>query len=229
LYRIKEVIIYSTLRALSTFTYYFNTRHSIEYYLPNTDVCPHNSWCNMTHSPHAAPTIHYGAKTQFAPTPDDAPYLDAGDQKRGQEVLGTLLYYARAVDYTMLPAIGTIATQQANGTAATMRAITQLLNYCATHPDACIRYVASDMVLWIDSDASYLSAPKARSRAAGYDFLSSMPTDPSRAPLPTDPGPPANGAIDILCTIMRKVLSSAAEAESGGLFLKAAHAFTNRQ
>ncbi len=47
----------------------------------------------------------------------------------------------------MLPAIGDIATQQTNGTKATMQAITQLLNYCATHPDAFIHYHASDMCL----------------------------------------------------------------------------------
>jgi hypothetical protein len=134
-------------------------------------------------------------------------------------VLGTLLYYARAVDYTMLPAIGTIATQQANGTAATMCAITQLLNYCTTNPKASICFIASNMVLWTDSDASYLSCPKARSRAAGYHFLSSMPKDPDRSPTSTDPAPPANGAIDILCQIMKPVLASAAEAELGGLFL----------
>ena len=41
-----------------------------------------------------------------------------------QEVLGstTLLYYAHAIDFTMLPALGTVATQQATPTVATLTA-----------------------------------------------------------------------------------------------------------
>jgi hypothetical protein len=48
---------------------------------------------------------NYGAATQYAPDPDTSPALDATDTKHLQEVLGTLLFYARAVDSTMLPAI----------------------------------------------------------------------------------------------------------------------------
>ena len=66
------------------------------------------------------------------------------------------MFYARAVDVTMLKAIGTIATQQSTPTEATMQAVTKLLNYAASHPDAQLQYTASDMILWIDSDASYL-------------------------------------------------------------------------
>jgi len=76
---------------------------------------------------------------------------------------------------TMLPAIGTIATQKAQGMRATMNAITQLLNYCVTNPNAVVQYYASDMVFHIDSDTSYLTAPKAHSRAAGYHYLGLRP------------------------------------------------------
>jgi len=124
------------------------------------------------HAPHAWQKPTYGAKTQFAPEPDPTPALDATDTKWVQEVIGILLYYARAVDAMMLTALGTLATQQANGTQATMEALMQLLNYCATHPHAVIWYQASDMVLWTHSDASYLTTPKGRSCAAGYCFLS---------------------------------------------------------
>ena len=169
------------------------------------------------HAPHnwTAPT--YGARQQFA-TMDTSPAVDSRDTKRIQEVLGTLLYYARAVDCTMIPAIGSIATQQANATKATMKAITRLLNYCATHPDAVVRYYAIDMVLYIESDASYLSKTKARSRAAGYHYLSNHPPHPDQPPAPTDPSPPMNGAIIVPCKVMREVLSSASEAELAALF-----------
>jgi hypothetical protein len=140
-------------------------------------------------APHAwnnAPT--YGARQQYATFLDTSPHVDARTTKTIQEVLGTLLYYARAIDCTMLAAIGTIATQQASATKATMRAITELLNYCLTHPNAVIQYTKSDMVLYVESDASYLSESKARSRYAGYHYLSSTP------PLPPQPGQPPHPA-----------------------------------
>jgi hypothetical protein len=71
---------------------------------------------------------------QYAIPADESPPLDAADTKRVQEILGTLLFYAHAVDNTMLTAIGAIATQQSQGTQETMKAVVQLLNYCATHP-----------------------------------------------------------------------------------------------
>ena len=163
------------------------------------------------HSPHPWQRPNYGAKTQFTPTPDDSPALDAKDKLRILEVLGTLLYYARAVDSTLLTAIGELATEQSVGTKHTMDKLTQLLNYCASHPDATIRYTASDMVLAVESDASYLSVTKGRSRAAGFFFLTnhrSASTDSFKS----------NGAVHVLCHIMREVLSSAAEAELGALF-----------
>jgi hypothetical protein len=67
-------------------------------------------------------------RTETICYPGFSPALDVSDKKRIQEVLGTLLYYARAIDSTMLPAIGTLATQQSAPTMATMAAITHLLN-----------------------------------------------------------------------------------------------------
>jgi hypothetical protein len=81
-------------------------------------------------------------------------------------------YYARAVvDNTMLVALGTISSAMSKGTDATMKAVTHLLNYCATHLNATVRFTKSGMILRIHSDASYLSEPNARSRVGGYFFL----------------------------------------------------------
>ena len=71
----------------------------------------------------------------------------------------------------MLPALGTMATQQANPTENMMKKVKQFLDYAATHPDAIVTYKASNMVLAIHGDASYLSEPKARSRAGGHFFI----------------------------------------------------------
>jgi hypothetical protein len=69
------------------------------------------------------------------------------------------------------------------------------------------------MVLWVHSDASYLSESRARSRVGGHFFLS----DPHTGTIPTIP-PQHNGAVHTVCNILRNVMASAAEAELAGLF-----------
>jgi hypothetical protein len=81
-----------------------------------------------------------------------------------------------AVDNTMLVALGTMAAAQTQGTINTMDAAVRLLNYAATHPDAAVTFQKTDIILYIHSDASYLSEPKARSRVGGY-FLVGRPCE----------------------------------------------------
>jgi hypothetical protein len=73
------------------------------------------------------------------------------------------------------------------------------------------------MALAIHSDASYLSEAKARSRAGGHMFMSN-----------TDEIPPNNGAVLNISQIIRAVMSSAAEAELGALFINAKTAVSIR-
>ncbi len=80
-------------------------------------------------------------------------------------MIGTFLYYGRAVDSTMLTALSAIASAQAKPTEETMTRCKQFLDYTATHQDAILAYKASNMVLVVHSEASYLSEPKACSRA----------------------------------------------------------------
>jgi hypothetical protein len=82
-----------------------------------------------------------------------------------------------------------------------------------THSDAKSCYRASDMILNVYSDASYLSAPRAHSHAGVYFFLGSIPVDGNPIKL--------NGAIHITYTILKLVAASAAKAEVGSLFLNA--------
>jgi hypothetical protein len=113
-------------------------------------------------------------------------------------------------------ALSEISSQQSTPTENTMKRVGQFLDYMWTHIDAIIRYRASDMILDVHSDASYLSASKARSRAGGYFFLGSLPRDGDPIKL--------NGAIHVTCTILKLVAASAAEAELGALFLNAQEA-----
>ncbi len=60
-----------------------------------------------------------------------------------QEVAVTLLYYVRAVDSTILPALSAVATKQANPSKKMRATIKQLLDYCATQDKAVLAYKAS--------------------------------------------------------------------------------------
>ena len=124
----------------------------------------------LQHSPFKWFQPTYGAKVQYATPEDTSPIISTKDTKRIQQVVGTLLYYARAIDNTMLPALNDIAANQSAPTQTTAEDITRLLDYCASHPDATIKFHASDMILHIHSDASYLSAPKARSKVGGFSI-----------------------------------------------------------
>eukprot|EP00804_Cyclotella_cryptica_P007584 CCRYP_010663-RA/>CCRYP_010663-RA protein AED:0.17 eAED:0.17 QI:0/0/0/1/1/1/2/0/834 len=164
------------------------------------------------HTPHT-----YGAKQQFVDTADDSALLSNTDKTFVQEVIGVFLYYAQAVDCTMLPALGSLATQQTAPTQNTMLKVHQFLDYAMTHPDAIITYRASNMILTIHSDTSYLSETKARSRAGGHFFLSEV-----------DPSPRNNGAVLNLAQIIKPVMSSAAEAELGALYINARETIPQR-
>ena len=92
-----------------------------------------------------------------------------------------------------------------------MTNIEKLLDYCATYPDAKILFQASDMILNIHSDASYLCGPQARSRIAGHFFLGWLPQDHMPIQL--------NGAIHVISSYLKFVFASAAEAELGAVFV----------
>jgi hypothetical protein len=123
----------------------------------------------------------------------------------------------------MLVALGSLAAAQSEGTLATAKASVHLLNYAASHPDASILFHASNMCLHIHSDASYLSESKARSRAGGIFFLSSIPSTVNPAPSPA-----LNGPIHIVSSILRNIMASATEAEVGACFHNAQDAISIR-
>jgi hypothetical protein len=117
------------------------------------------------HAPHQHKEIKYGAQSQLTDPSDNSPLLPKEGIKRLQQIIGTLLYYARAVDGTMLVALSGLSSAQAKETEATNLAANQLLDYCATH------YCTSERALQIHSDASYLSVAQGRSRAGGHLYL----------------------------------------------------------
>jgi hypothetical protein len=143
----------------------------------------HDSHKHPQHTPSWYVTPVYGTKTQYA-TRDETSPLTAQQCLTIQKVTGSVLYYARAVDPTVLMPLNNIAMEQTKDTEKTQAATNQMLDYLATHSDATIRYHAYDMVLHIHIDASYLSVSNARSRLGGLFFLGNK--YPNKTPL-TDP------------------------------------------
>ena len=72
------------------------------------------------------------------------------------------------------------------------------------------------MILYIHSDASYLSEPQARSRAGGYYFLGDK--RPNMTPSPTN-RPRLNGPIYYISRIMSNVMGSASKADIGAAYI----------
>jgi hypothetical protein len=108
--------------------------------------------------------------------------------------------------------INVLAAGQSKATAVTADKVIKLLNYCNAHPETKIRYHASDMILYIHSDASYLSEKEVRSRAGGFFYMGSSTKTEQRF---------TNGAILIISKVLKHVMSSAAEAEIGAVFKNA--------
>lgn len=163
------------------------------------------------YAPFKANAPQFGTKIQLTDPIDDSPLLSKKQVKRIQSIIGTFLFYARAVDPTMSVALSALASLQSKATEQTNTAITQFLDYCATNPNATIRYQASDMQLKIHSDTGYLNEPKARSRVGGHFYLGNNNEDTGFH----------NGPILNPTGVLRHVVSSAAEAEVGGIFVNA--------
>jgi hypothetical protein len=127
------------------------------------------------HTPSRYVTPVYSATMQYANQDETPPPLLDKQCTTIQKITGSVLYYSRAVDPTVLMPLNDIAKEKTRATEKTKTAAGQLLDYLVTHPDAKIRCHASDMILHIHSDASYLSVSKARSRLGGLFYLGYTP------------------------------------------------------
>jgi hypothetical protein len=152
------------------------------------------------HAPHDWTKPAYGQRQQFVTPHDDSDPLDQDGINRVQQVVGTFLYYARAIDSTAMVAINSISSEQAKATENTAKKVTRLLNYFATHPDATLQYSKSGMVLKLHTDAAYLVEPRARSRHGAHYWRGTLGIDDD------------NGAIKNNASIIKPVVSSVAEA-----------------
>lgn len=179
-------------------TYIQNTLKQFNYPHPN----------KPQHSPHRWQQQVYGEKVQLEKQPDTSPTVDDQKKKTIQQIIGTLMFYARAVDPTLLVALSTLSTQQAKPTQQTWKDILQLLNYCATHPNAEIQYRKIDMVLKGHRDSSFMSEPQARIRMGVHFYVDSI-----------NHMNKVNGPIINMAKIIQAVVESETEEEYGSLYM----------
>jgi hypothetical protein len=111
----------------------------------------------LQHASYQSAPIQYGAMKQYATQESKAPLLDNKAKRFIQQVCGKFSFLGRAVDSTLLCLISAIASQSSKPTEDTMQQTLQLLDYLATQEDAVLSYHASNMVLAVHSNASYLS------------------------------------------------------------------------
>jgi hypothetical protein len=101
-----------------------------------------------------------------------------------KKIIGSLLYYAQAVNNKLLVALNAISARQAKVTVHREQLIEMLLNYVATYPNDSIFYRARDMVLCMHADAGYLNKTQSCSRAGAHIFV-----------LEDNPSPHFNGTV----------------------------------
>jgi hypothetical protein len=164
------------------------------------------------HAPHTCNPPIYGAKTQFMNDKPTSPTLSDKYVNKLQQLTGTLLYYARAVDPTLIMPINVLESEQSNAIEVTADKVIKLLNYCNTHPETKIQYHASEMILHIHSDASYRSENESKSRAGGFFYMGSNTKTGKKL---------TNRPILIISKVLKHAMSLAAEAETGAVFIKA--------
>ncbi len=127
-----------------------------------------------------------------------------------QKIVGSIFYYAQAIDMTVLMALSTTAANQTIATKRTLEQCTQMLDYFAHNANAKVKFCASDVILNLHLDVSYLSEAKACSQTCGHFFMGWMPKDGDPIKI--------NGAFHISANILRFMVASTADTELGALY-----------
>ena len=86
--------------------------------------------------PYDPPPRVYGRKSQEVLKEKASPPVSAEEKKYIQQIVGSFLYYAQAVDMTILHALSAIAAEQSIPTERTLDRVCQFLDYMHMHPNA---------------------------------------------------------------------------------------------
>ena len=118
-------------------------------------------------------TIH-GKQIWLSTQKRSPPHLNPAYTNCVQSINGKNMYYALAVDSTILPAINNIFTCQSTPTQDTLAKCNQVLDYASMHPNATIIYHVSNMILMEGTDIAYLVLPAAHSHIACHFLLQNI-------------------------------------------------------
>ena len=83
-------------------------QHTVELSMPKYVEHALHKFQEHRHPPYPQHSAHewtrpvYGAPVQYAPAPDSQPILSTKETNIIQQIIGTFLYYARVIDFTML-------------------------------------------------------------------------------------------------------------------------------
>ena len=128
----------------------------------------HSPPTRKEHASHFWEQPNYGATQKFTKAEGTSQKLPPERILRLKQTKGTLLFYSKEIDLTILVALGTTAAAQTSGTIETEEAIHKFLDYCSTHSNSTLRYKSSGMLLKAHSDTSYFSESQARIRAGFF-------------------------------------------------------------
>jgi hypothetical protein len=130
---------------------------------------------NPTHTPNQI----MGERRSMPWQRTNPPPQQGGEKLFIQEVCGVFLFLARGVNSGLLPSLSALVSQQANSMEQTMGLCKQFLDSMASQDNAILTYKASDMVLAVHSNTSYLSKPKACSRVGGHMLMAGRDNIPT--------------------------------------------------
>ena len=181
---------------------------------PSTSKIKSPSSRKSLHAPHLWVIPVYISRQQQTPKgASKDPLLDKDGPQRIHSITIKFLHYGRAFNPCILPALIEISSKQDKTNTDRAIKCDMLMDYLHTNPDAFNCYHTSDMILKIVSDSAFLVLPQAQSLSTVIYQL--VWKDNKKQ----------YGLVYVFCQTIKKVVASASESETGGLYLGNRHGF----
>ncbi len=111
-----------------------------------------SSGCGSASSPavYTPPASYTDLSTYLSPSSSTTPSTPVSPAEKTwiQQVVGSLLFYARALDLSLLTAVCQLSSQQSTPTQHELSSAHRLLNYVSSHPNPHKTIHPSSMALW---------------------------------------------------------------------------------
>jgi hypothetical protein len=171
-------------------------------------------------TPEYAPDHKYGVQNIYVEKEGDADLIAKFTQEHQhylQQFLGVCLWLQRTTCPDIQTAVARLSTEQTRITEKTLAKVDRIIGYLKRYHNQELCFYASDMILRGQSDASFNSEFKSRSREGGIFYMGA--TDPNEI----------NGPVSTISAIEDVLPTSAAEAEIVALYDNAKHVLELRQ